>query len=60
MEKASDSHYNFSTEAAADICRQLGFMPNAIAAALGSYMKDKGELALEIMVQKYATEVFHY
>ena len=60
VEKASDSHYNFSAEAAADICRQLGYMPNAIAAALGSYMKDKGELALEIMVQKYATEVFHY
>lgn len=60
VETASDSHYHFSEEAAASICKQLGYAPNAIGAALSGYLKKHGGAALEALIKKYAREEFHY
>lgn len=60
VEEANDSHYHFSPAAAAEICRECGYMPNALGAALKNYLKDMGGEALERMVGKYASEIFRY
>lgn len=60
VESASDSHYHFTEDAAASICKQLGYAPNAIGAALSDYLKKHGGSALEALVQKHAREEFHY
>lgn len=60
VETAGDSHYRFSEEAAQCICRELGYKPNALGAALGGYLKKNGGTALEALVRKYAVKEFHY
>jgi O-acetyl-ADP-ribose deacetylase (regulator of RNase III) len=60
VESANDSHFQFSEEASVRICEQLGFKPNAIGAALSTYLKKHGGPALESLIKKFATKEFHY
>ena len=60
VESANDSHFQFSEEASVHICEQLGFKPNAIGAALSTYLKKYGGPALESLIKKFATKEFHY
>ena len=60
VEGAHDFHFHFSEKVSFLLCKQLGYAPNAIGAALSEYLRTNGGHALEKLVIEVAEQEFLY